>query len=228
MNKDPIDTSEIKAFIAKLNDVGRSQLPYAMQVAINNTAREAQDEALEIIKRDFENDTEWYLPSRRFGLRVVRATKKNLTATIGFNAIKNGSHFIESHITAQDRIADTRKGILVPTDRFFELYPNARTNKARVKLVSRLLKDKSKNRIFEARAHKNEYIFQRLKGKVKSSRTGKTILNRSALPLLSVMDKTKYRKRLELIGIVQTIFNKNFNKNFYTAFQKALETRKSK
>lgn len=84
---------EVRAALAK----AASQVPYAMSVAINNSAEKAKAAVQKEMPRVFDRPTPWVINS----LRVKRSTKTKLVASIDFkdrNSAESSRTMIEPHV----------------------------------------------------------------------------------------------------------------------------------
>lgn len=74
-----------------------SQVPFAMSVALNNTAEKARVAVRAEMPRVFDRPTPWVLNS----LRVKRSTKSNLVAEVGYkdkNSVESSRSMVEPHV----------------------------------------------------------------------------------------------------------------------------------
>lgn len=113
-------SSNIKEVIAELGRVAEDQIPFATSLAINRTTERARVAVRGEMERIFDNPTPWVLNS----LRVIRSTKVNLNAEVGFkdrNSVESSRSMIEPHVFANTRrykAMEVRlfKAGLMPTD----------------------------------------------------------------------------------------------------------------
>ena len=78
-------------------DKAKSQVPFALSVAINKSAEKAQRAVQAEMPRVFDRPTPWVINS----LRLKRSTKTNLTASIDFkdrNSVESSRTMIEPHV----------------------------------------------------------------------------------------------------------------------------------
>lgn len=241
--------SNIKDFINSLDDLEKKQLPYAFQVALNNTAEIAIKSTKQHIDETFNISQSWNTVGGKFGIKKKSATKSNLEVEI---YIPNENKWIGDH---ED--GTTRLGLqLIPTKGFYALFPKLKNKSKKIKeKANQLLSDKSKYRIFDAplttgygesrkegSSHGTMAIYQRVKGnsivprqkayrkrtkngKIIKSTAGKVIL-RNAIPLFIIKNSVKENPILKFKDNITDSFNKNFNREFEKAFDYAISTAK--
>ena len=222
-------TSNIEEVVSGLSDLDKKQIPYAASLALNKTAEVAMSAMVQHTGKEFNVTAAWNKVGGKYGIKKRRAKKTDLSVTI---FIPSENTWIEDH---QD--ASTRTGkILIPTKEFFKHF-KVKTNRSVKKKASTLLAAKSKNRIFQANINGDDYLMQRLKGKVDGSRRlkskktsrllkAKKVLRRDAIPLFIIKDRVKETKKLEFFRTITASFESEFNKQFDTAFEYAMRTAK--
>lgn len=241
--------SNIKEIVGGLNDLDKKQIPYSIQVALNNTAELAMKSTKEQIDNSFNISSSWNKVGGKFGIKKKSATKNNLEVEI---FIPNTNKWITDHESGE-----MRDGLqLIPTKAFYQLFPTLRKKSRKIKeKAKQLLSNKSKYRIFDApiktgygeikkegSTHGTMAIFQRVKGKSTNSRqkafrtknkkgqvikskAGKILL-REAIPLFIIKNSVKQKPILKFMDNIKKEVNKNFENEFKKAFAYALSTRK--
>lgn len=220
-------TTNINEIMNDISDLDRRQIPYATSLALNKTAEEAMQKMVIRIGEKFKVTASWNKVGGKYGIKKIRAKKNDLAVTI---YIPDANTWIEDH---QD--AGIRTGtILIPTEAFKNRF-NLRTNRSIKKKAKTLLSNKSKNRIFKAHINGDEYVMQRVKGKVdgvrrlRSSRTGrllraKKVLRRDAIPLFIIKSRVEETRKLEFFRTITASFSSDFNRQFDSAFEYAMST----
>lgn len=87
------DTSQVRAALQK----AAGQVPFALSVAINKSAELAQGAVRKNMQQVFDRPTPWVLNS----LRVVRSSKTNLSARLGYkdkNSVESARSMVEPHV----------------------------------------------------------------------------------------------------------------------------------
>ncbi|MET0155206.1 MAG: hypothetical protein ABW189_03765 [Rickettsiales bacterium] len=75
-------THNLKEFAAGLDRIRRQQIPFAAMLALNDTAKDVQKAAVSRAEAAFENRRKWYAPGAPSGIKVERATKGSLKASV--------------------------------------------------------------------------------------------------------------------------------------------------
>jgi hypothetical protein len=86
--------ADIDAAERLLSDIGRKQLPFAMAMALNDTAASALKDVQLEINRAFVRPTRW----TKNAFYVRRASKKRLSATIERKTPQSGKHYLEVQV----------------------------------------------------------------------------------------------------------------------------------
>lgn len=226
--------TNIKEVTKRIKAYEKKQIPYAVSLALNNTAEIAMKAMKHKIDKDFDVTASWNKVGGKYGLKKKRASKKNLEVEV---FIPKANYWMEDHEKGDIRVGE--KGvILIPTFYFKNMYPNLKTNKQIKKKAQSLLSNKSKKRIFEGTIRGDKYIMQAgILGDVKqrknkfykkkvSGKKKKKIGNRSAVPLFLIKESVKEKPRLDFYETIPKVFEKNINKEFSKAFEFAMRTAK--
>ena len=220
---------DIESFIKELDQAGKKQLSFASAKALNDTAKIAQTDMSNHIAANFDVQSGWYLPNRKFGVKKKNATKRNTAVTI-FMQRRGKEHWIEDHESG-----DTRTMQLVPTKYFQRMY--TAKHAATKRKAKALLSNKRKNRIFEVNKNGKTYIYQAgILGSIKRRKDFKSsrrtrgrkgkVLNRAAVPIFIVADKAKETPKLGFEVTITKSFEKNFKQIFFNNFNWAMFTGK--
>jgi hypothetical protein len=191
--------SNIKEFMKSLDDDQKKQVPYATKLALDETAKDVQDDLVIQAQTVFNNKTKWYVQgSRATGIRIIKAKKKLLIATVYTDAYFAGLQE-EGGIKRPYR----SKTLLIPTK-------NAPVSPRRAGgAVARALR--SKNVFSDKRG-----IFQR---------TGGTKRKNQKLILLFHRDETaNIKPRFEFKRTAFRTAYRVFEMNFWAGLHEAMRT----
>lgn len=109
--------ADFRAAERVLSDLGRKQLPFAMAMAINETAMVVKEAEAEEIGAVFDRPTRF----TQNGLFVARASKSRLTATVGVKRIQAG--YLELQVTGGTR-RPKGQALVVPVNARLNAYGN--------------------------------------------------------------------------------------------------------
>lgn len=109
--------ADFRAAERVLSDLGRRQLPFAMAMAINETAMVVKEAEAEEIGAAFDRPTRF----TQNGLFVARASKTRLTATVGVKRIQAG--YLELQVTGGTR-RPKGQALVVPVNARLNAYGN--------------------------------------------------------------------------------------------------------
>lgn len=109
-----VDTTAIER---GLNNVARSQLPFAVALGINDVAGQIRDAEQTSLSRDLDRPT----PFTKRGMFVARASKRKLIGVVGFKRIQAG--YLATQATGGTRRAK-RRAIVVPVGARLNKYGN--------------------------------------------------------------------------------------------------------
>lgn len=226
------------------------QVPFAMSVALNNTAEKARQAVRAEMPRVFDRPTPWVLNS----LRVMRSTKANLVAEVGYKEentmvkphvfggqrwhkametrlwraglLPDGYNAVPGAAAKIDANGNMSQGQISQLLNVLGTYTEAGYNKANDKTVKRLAKGNVK---------KNVYGFVYWVNKVGNTGPGrhlqpgvyqrvKTAFGSSLKPVLIFVKRAAYKQRLDFFGITQATIDKEFPAEFDRAFDEAMRT----
>jgi hypothetical protein len=184
-----------------LSDLGRKQLPFAMAMAINETAMVVKAAEAEEIGTVFDRPTRF----TQNGLFVSRASKTRLTATVGVKRVQAG--YLELQVTGGTR-RPRGQALVVPVSARLNAYGN---------LPRRALQTmKRKKGAFVSRkgGHLPPGIYQR---------TGRK--GRGGLKMLVAFEpRATYRARYRFGPVAENAALGEFEGAFFRWLRKAVET----
>lgn len=197
----------IAAFERQMSDFARSQLPFATALALNDTAAEVKDAEETEVEKALDRPT----PFTRRGLFVSRASKRKLTAIVGFKDTQ--AAYLAFQVAGGHR-APKGRAILVPVGQRLNKYGNMPRS-----AVARMLKRPD---VFVASQsdprtkHLRPGIYQR------NSKKGR----RGAAPnlLVAFEDGAKYRPRLRFDHVAERRASAMFERKFMHRLEQALAT----
>ncbi|MBS8228419.1 hypothetical protein [Vannielia litorea] len=197
----------IAAFERQMSDFARSQLPFATAMALNDTAADVKDAEETELAKALDRPT----PFTRRGLFVSRASKRKLTAIVGFKDIQ--AAYLALQVEGGRRSPKGR-AILVPVGQRLNKYGNMPRG-----AVARMLKRPD---VFVASKsdpktkHLRPGIYQR------NSRKGR----RNAAPnlLVAFEDEAQYRPRLRFDHVAERRALARIERNFLRRLEQALAT----
>lgn len=235
-----------KAVQAALNDAAR-QVPYALSVALNETAKEAKAMVRAEMESVFDRPTPWVLNS----LRIKYANKRNLVAELAFkdfNGVSTRS-MLEPQVDGGSRRFKAMEAILksggyVPKG--WNVVPGAaaaldqygnivRSQVSQVMSMLAMLGPMSpaqrarKAELAAGGTKRNQFGFQYfiIPAGAGSSRLQPGVYKRFASglkPILIFVRPAKYQKRLDFFGLVERKVNERLEPNFDAAFKMAVAT----
>lgn len=198
----------IDAFYRHLSDVGRDQLPFATALALNDTAAEVRDaEQTETAKR-LDRPT----PFTQRGLYVSRASKRRLTAVVGFK--DRQAAYLALQVTGGVRTPKGR-ALLVPVGARLNKYGNMPR-----RAVARLLAKADTfvaSRSDPKTGHLPPGIYQRVP---RGSRGGAP----KPKLLVAFEDRAKYQPRLRFDYVAQRRAEAVFERKFLARLDQAMRT----
>lgn len=229
-----------------------SQAPYAMSVALNNTATEARGMLQDEMKSVFDRPTPWALNS----LRIKRATKTNLVAEVAFkdiNSALSSRSMVEPHVdggTRRFKAMETRllrrgflpKGWNVVPGAAASLDAYGNMSRGQISQLLNVLgtytesgynkaNDKTRARLAAGNVKRNQYGFEYFVnpagGKSRHLKPGvykrfKTPFGSSLKPILIFVPGVRYRQRLDFFGLVEQKVKDRLPANFDAAFKAAV------
>lgn len=103
-----IETKGTKELRAKIDGIIRKQMPFAISVALNDTANDVKKGVERQLERDIDRPT----PFTRKAFAVQRSNKRNLTSAVFIKNIQAG--YLKPQILGGKRVARKGKPILIP------------------------------------------------------------------------------------------------------------------
>lgn len=192
----------IRDFERGLSRMAREQVPFATAMALNDTAEDVQDAWLKHLDRRLDRPT----PFTRRGIYRRRASKRRLTAEIGFKPVQAG--YLRLQAEGGSRLPEKR-AILIPVQQRLNRYGNM--PKGAVKRV--LARDDT----FSGKVRGVAGIWKR---PAKSRRKGAMKL------LVAFQPKVRYQPRLDLRRAAEGRARTVFPSHFARRFRSALATRR--
>jgi len=201
--------SDTKQLTAYLNRVQRKQIPFAAAKALTQTAFDVRLALQKALPRHLDRPTKGIINS----VQVVKATKYNVTARVGFAGLGFGktawkespAKIMRRHIKGGTRYPNKR-AIAVPVKQRTNKYGNLPRNK-----ISTLLANTTKYFSGTPKGMSNAGIYERQKKKLKM--------------LVAWEPKATYQGgRFPFKSIVKLGVAKNYRKRFEKALQNALDT----
>ena len=193
-----IEIKGLKETIKFLDDLSKSQLPYATARALTMTAKDVQTEIIRTLPNRFILRSNWYQQSNALGFRVKSATKNNLSAIVG---------------TAADWMPlQEEGGTKIPRGKMLALPSlNVRRNK-REKIVK---SQRPRALLASGKAFiKGDVIYLRYGGKK----------NKHLRLMYTLQPKADVHAALHFLETGKKIIDQKFNQNFGTAMNDALRT----
>ena len=238
--------ADTKVLTKHLNRIQRKQIPFAVSVALNDTAHNARTAVYVTMRRVFSNPTTYTVPknilkkkSRTGSLYLRPSNKKDWTAEVGIKDFGKGAalHYLSPHIRGGGRkpklseAAMRRSGVIggnryiTPADVSKNKHGNV-TKGTMTKILSgvKSLPGAAKGSV---NRQKNKHFIMRLGGRGSETgiweRTSKTKIKK----LFNVTSRQpKYRKLFDFEKIVTKTMNKRYTRNFKKALDHALRTAK--
>lgn len=229
--------SELNKLTKDLTDVEKKQIPFAMSLALNESASIGQAAGVKEMKRVFDRPTPFILKS----LRVKRSNKKKLVAEVGFKDVfgKFGTaveYTLKPNIEGGNRkpkaseMTLRRAGILradefiVPSralrlDRFGNI-PKGTMNK----IISNI--GASGEQGFSANTPAANRTMKYIVGEVGGTRGIWSVQARKWKPVLIFVKQPKYKARFDFYGVTQREIDKGFPGAMRRSLRRALDTAK--
>jgi hypothetical protein len=185
--------------IKKLDLVTAKEIPFALSKSINETTRRIQKIAIQLIKKNLQNRSEWYLPSRRVGIKQKMSNKNRLTSMVYSRAT-----FLNYQESGGIKVPYQAGSFAVP---FSGVKKKILTKSGRVK-KSMTPKNLKKSFVIKSKKSGREVIFRREKAGKQSK----------LIPYYHVQDKVEVPKSLDVEKkskqVVDMYFYKSFKDNF--------------
>ena len=241
--------SNIDSVVAAMKQAA-SQVPFAMSVALNNSAETARLAVRAEMPRVFHNPTPWVLNS----LRVKRSTKTNLTAEVAFkdkpgsggtrsimepHVFTGGRHFkvVEAQLM---RMGALPSGWNVVPGAAANLDANGNMSQGQVKQALNALSNigATRAKLAKGSAKKNVYGLAYFVNPVGGAGRNKTLqpgvyqristgFGSSLKPILIFVKRASYKQRLDFFGLAEKVIAREFPQEFDKAFAQALATARS-
>lgn len=195
-----VDTNTIEK---GLDDLARSQLPFATSKAINEALKDAQQAVITDAKTKMTIRRERFL---RQSYKITKFAKKNdLTAQLKLSDVggKDTSNIFQRHEEGTDKTAKNGGNLAIPTRA-------VRTNKAG--LVQKGQRPRNLKNSFKSDIDGKPIIAQRTGSKKNPKVTVKWLLR----PLIRI------KKRLDFDTIAPQTFNTNWNRHISAELDKAI------
>ena len=233
-------SDNIKDITRGLDDFARQQVPFATAKALTDTAKGVQAALQQEIKSVFDRPTPWIQRSPV----IERATKANLTATVGIRdkgERATPAKYLKEHFTGGARgnkpmeVAMRAMGILapgwlaVPSDDGVKKDAFGNVSPATVKRIIRELQGGGKRqdktaayRLFIVRPGQSGRSARHLAPGIWSVvRAGDQSVMK---PVFFFVARATYRKVIDLTSIAQKVVARDFERHFKSAIDGALRT----
>lgn len=184
-------SADFKQLERALSDVMQRQLPFAMMLALNDTAADVKDAEERDLEKTFDRPT----PFTKRGVYVKRASKSTLTATVGMKPVQ------AAYLKLQ-----ASGGIRLPKRRALVIGAGLRRNKYGNLPKGAVKRAEAKSDVFFADGKNNKTkhlspgLYRRPKyGKYRGGGSGnKNVGNQKGPVLLAAFEpRAQYKKRLE-------------------------------
>lgn len=227
--------SELNRLTKDLNNVEKKQIPFAMSLALNETASIGQKAGQKEMNKVFDRPTPFILKS----LRVTRASKNKLVSEVGFKNVfgKFGAaveNTLKPHIEGGERkpkaseMTLRRAGILradefiVPSralrlNRFGNIPPGTMN-----KILSNIGGFGEQG--YKANTPAANRTFKYVVAEVGGTRGIWTIQAKKWKPVLIFVRKPRYKVRFDFYGVTEAEINKGFPSAMSRSLKKALAT----
>ena len=193
--------SNIKDVVKGLSAIEKKQIPYAISVALNNTAKDAQDS----LTKELINRLKSPIPFTQRAIGIKRSSKANNVAEVFVKDIQ--AQYLKHHYFGTTR-QPKGKAIATPT-RDMKLNKYGNMTKSKVKKL--LQSDNYFSGVVKGAGGERRGVFRKYKsGKVRQ--------------VLLWKDEQKYDKLLDFKGTVEKVVKRRFNKHFDSAWTYALRT----
>ena len=223
--------SDIDAFIRRIDDVQRNQVPFVTAYALTKTAQDIKDAEIQAMAQVFDRPTRFTLNA----LYVKPATKTSLTAYVNFKEgfgsipawkylgpeVEGGARSSKSHELRLRRAGILKDGefvvpgIRAPLDAYGNI-PGSAIERILSQLgaaggTGYLANQTARSKRRNKTSHK--YFVMRgvlgVKDGIYQQGTGHTIL-----PVMIFVRQPHYGKRLDFYGIATRVFQQNFARRF--------------
>ena len=237
---------DINEAIKKLDLFRKEQLPYALSVAINETAVEAKEAIKNEMSRVFDNPTDWTLNS----LYVKKGNKRNPAATVWVKnktssgpapvnwlipETEGGKRKYKRMEKALQSIGALPTGMMVYPTKFADLDAKGNVKAGQVTQILAYLKAfgsggyksnmdaKGRKRMTSRTGY--AYFVGKPKGKIAGIWKRVNQASDSMIqPIFYFIPSPTYRPRLDFYGVANKTFSSRFQANFNKAMKQAIET----
>lgn len=194
---------DLKSFKRDLDKIAKKQVPFAVAMALNDTAEDVQADW----KGDLELDLDRPTPFTLKGIYRRRASKRNQVAKVGFKPVQSG------YLVLQMKGGTRRpkgRALIVPAGARLNKYgnmPRGAVGKAAAKASTFVAGRNGRGQ------HLKAGIYERKRG-------GKIKM------LMSFKSKARYQRRLDLMPTAERSVQRVFPGHFATRFRAAMVTAK--
>jgi len=215
--------TNVKGFKKQLSRIQRKELPFALSMALNDTAEEAMYDTRKLMRDSFDGPIKQYLVT---GIRYERANRKDgidrMFARVDIDNFGNKGEprrdIMKPHIEGGDRRQKKSEKLLLGPGRY--LYPGRNAPRDKkfgnlkpsqiVKAISDIGRNFDPAQNTKSKRKKKKYfaINTRRQRTIIMERNGKNVT-----PFMVEGAKPSYRKRFDFYGGVQRSADKNFNKH---------------
>ncbi len=210
--------ADLFTFRRSMSGIARRQVPFAMAQALNDTAKDVEDDW----KRELTHKLDSPTPFTKRGIYIRRATKRLTVAEIGFKDIQ--ARYLKLQMTGGIRLPK-RRALLVPAGIRLNKYGNmprssvARTSARPDTFVASSSSPKTR--------HLKPGIYKRPKrGAYRKGGSGSKNrgADRGPTLLVSFKGKAKYRRRLQMRAAAERTVRRTYPRHFATRFRAAMLT----
>lgn len=181
------------------------QFTFALASTLTALAKEAQGEVIRSIERTFTVRNTWDKPSNAMGIKVLPATKADLSA-----AVVTRADWLTGHEEGEDKVPARAGGNLaIPTG-------NVRRNKRDIIRRGQRPNALRGKRSFVLKTRSGPVLYQR-QGRGKNSRL---------VALYRLRPRARLKRRSTVVEPTVRVFEKRFDALFYLNLKKALATAK--
>lgn len=232
---------DIRKAVAKLNKAERDQVPFAMSLALNETAWDVVEDLKIEMAQVFDRPTRWTLNS----MRVQRATKRKLSAVVLRKTPQRGRHYLEVQSkggprkqTGFERVLGSRlkyAGIVRTVTPASGARLNVSGNispalRNRVMSSVKAQRDATSNTTRASRSRNKrraEYFVPRANSKLSAGVWERSSNGKRIKKVLHFSDAVpNYKRRLDLRKVGQRTADRKFGPNFHKALNRALASAK--
>ena len=229
--------TNLKGFKKQLSRIHRKELPFALSMALNDTAEEAMYDTRKLMRDSFKDPIKQYLVG---GIRYQRAKRKDgidrMFARVDIENFGNKGQprrdIMKPHIEGGDRKQKKSEKLLLGPGRY--LYPSRTAARDKfgnlkpsqiVKAISDIGRNFDPAQNTKSKRKKKKYfaINTRRQRTIIMERNGKNVT-----PLMVEGAKPSYRKRFDFYGGVQRSADKNFNKHMGKALAYVIKNPKKR